>query len=187
LVGQLRVVDGDEVDWITRCREGHRVAFEPLVRRYGPRAYHFALGMVRNPEDARDLSQEAFLRAYLALSRFDVSRPFYPWFARILRNLCVSHLRRRRPQVSLDEPVAAGLGPTTSSKTETRLWLEQGLNRLDDKDREILILKEFQGLSYQELSEVIGIPRGTVMSRLYHARRRLRVLLAPMLRRTGLE
>lgn len=179
LVGQPRAVDGDEVVWITRCREGHRVAFEPLVRRYGPRAYHYALGMVKNPEDAHDLSQEAFLRAYLALYRFDLSRPFYPWFVQILRNVCLSHLRRRRPHVPLDEPVASTRRSAT--KTETRLWVEQGLERLDDKDREILILKEFQGFSYQELSDTLGIPRGTVMSRLYYARRRLRDLLKPVL------
>lgn len=167
--------DAEEVLWIQNCRRGHRFAFEPLVRRYGPRAYGFALGMVKDREDARDLSQEAFLRAFRAIDRFDDKRPFYPWFLTILRNLCVSHLRRRRSTVAFDDiPLRLQSSSSNGLSMELRLCVQQALAALDESDREIILLKDFQDLTYAEISEVLNIPRGTVQSRLYYARRRLR-------------
>lgn len=84
-------MDTTEADWIEGCKAGRRRAFEPLVRRYGPRAYRFALGIVGDAEEAKDLSQEAFIRAYGAMERFDETRSFYPWFLTILRNVCLSY------------------------------------------------------------------------------------------------
>lgn len=161
-----------EASWIAACKNGHRPSFEPLVKRYGPRAFRFAFALVRDAEEAKDLSQEAFGRAFVALARFDSARPFYPWFLTILRNLCLSHLRRRRATVDIDDlpeardPAEPGI--------EVRMQVEQALGSLSTGDREILVLKAFQDLSYREISEVLEIPRGTVMSRLYHARRRLK-------------
>ena len=165
----------EERQWIEACQQGHRSAYEPMVRRYGPIGYRFALSVVRNPEDAKDLSQEALIRAYYALHRFDLERPFYPWFLKILRNLCLSHLRRSRPTVTLED--IPPLAQPSHVAPELRLAVGQALEAMDEKHREILVLKEFQDLTYTEISAVLGIPRGTVMSRLYHARRRLRELL----------
>lgn len=168
-------MDESETEWIRACQAGQRAAFEPLVRRYGPRAYRFALALVRDAEDAKDLSQEAFTRAYVALHRFESGRPFYPWLLAIVRNVCLSHLRRRRPKVGLEnvpEPREQRELPP-----ETRMRYEQAFSKLREQDREILTMKAFQDLSYAEISDVLRIPRGTVMSRLYHARRRLKDLL----------
>lgn len=165
-------MEESETAWIVACKNGHRRAFEPLVRRYGPRAYRFALALVRNAEDAKDLSQEAFIRAYVSMYRFDEKRPFYPWFLTILRNVCLSHLRRRRVNVDLED--VPEVSDRRSLGVETRLRFVEALGRLSRADQEILSLKAFQGLSYKEISDALQIPRGTVMSRLYHARRRLK-------------
>ena len=162
--------DTDEAIWIDRCQKGHRRAFEPLVRRYGPRAYGFALSMVKDPEEA-----EAFLRAFRNMHKFDKSRPFYPWFLTILRNLCLSHLRRRRPTVALEDVPPAKRGVSRNGLSpELRISLKQALASLNEGDREIVILKDFQDLTYEDISRILNIPRGTVQSRLYYARRRLR-------------
>jgi RNA polymerase sigma-70 factor (ECF subfamily) len=167
--------DVNEAVWIRRCKRGHRRAFEPLVRRYGPRAYGFALGKVRDPEEAKDLSQEAFLRAYRAIDRFDESRPFYPWLLTILRNLCISYLRRQRPTISIDDmPPAKHAAKSKGLSPELRLSLDQALDSLSESDREIVLLKDFQDLTYNEIAAILNVPRGTVQSRLYYARRRLR-------------
>ncbi len=88
------LVDAEESAWILCCQQGDRQAFEPIVQKHRQRAASFALAWTGNMEDALDLSQEAFARAYRAISRFDPSRPFYPWLHRILRNLCLNHLGR---------------------------------------------------------------------------------------------
>jgi RNA polymerase sigma-70 factor (ECF subfamily) len=168
-------VESDEAIWIESCRKGHRRAFEPLVRRYASRAYGFALSMVRDPEEAKDLSQEAFLRVFRNLHRFDKSKPFYPWFLTILRNLCLSHLRRRRPTVALEDvPPAMQAAARTGLSPELHIGLKRALSALSEADREIVILKDFQDLTYEDISRILNIPRGTVQSRLYYARRRLR-------------
>lgn len=163
-----------EASLIKACQSGRATAFEQLVRRYGPRAYRFARGMVRDAEEAKDLSQEAFIRAFQAIHRFDPRRPFYPWFYRILRNLCLSYLRSRPPVVLVDEVPEKDLRAKPELTMETRLMLQEALGSLGKDDQDILILKELQGHSYEEISGLLGIARGTVMSRLYHARRRLR-------------
>lgn len=183
------VLDQADEAWIRQCQRGRREAFEPLVRRYGPWAFRFAVGMVKDEDAARDLSQEAFLKAYRAIGRFDVSRPFYPWFHQILRRLCLDHLRRRRPKVEITEiqdrlPGSDGREITGApERAELRRVVHAALDRLAPGDREILVLREFQELSYAEIAETLGIPRGTVMSRLHYARRRLRDQLAPLLGR----
>jgi RNA polymerase sigma-70 factor (ECF subfamily) len=166
--------------WIQKCQRGKREAFEPLVRRYGPWAFRFALGMVRDEDAAKDLSQEAFIKAYRAIRRFDTSRPFYPWLHQILRRLCLDHLRRQKPRVDvelLQERLAGFDGRELIRKrerTELRQLVHLALERLSPQDREILVLREFQASTYAEIAQTLGIPRGTVMSRLYYARRRLR-------------
>lgn len=189
-------LDFEERDAIRRCQEGEKDAFELLVRRHMRRAAAFALGWTGNREDALDLSQEAFVRAFRALGGFDLSRPFYPWFHQILRNLCFTQLSRaaRTREVPLedrlerlDEGAGAGGGVERSvclsavpdpevalERAELRRMVWEAIRRLPTNDREILVLREFQELTYAEIAEVLEIPQGTVMSRLHGARARLR-------------
>ena len=169
---------------IARCQRGDRGAFEPLFRRYRDRAYGFALGLVGSPEDALDLTQEAFVRAFQALKRFQPGAPFEPWFFRILRNLCLNALRRRKTwQMVPWETVGElrGSGPESASadieekELKEAMWL--AISELSSEHREIILLKDFQDLSYKEIADVLDVPIGTVMSRLYYARQALRVKL----------
>lgn len=181
------LVDAEESAWILCCQQGDRQAFEPIVQKHRQRAASFALAWTGNMEDALDLSQEAFARAYRAISRFDPSRPFYPWLHRILRNLCLNHLGRayRLHEVplidGLDREDAAPRPDAALEREEIRRQVWDGIRRLGAHDREILILREFQGLTYSEIAEVLDIPRGTVMSRLHTARQRLRGNLEPFM------
>jgi RNA polymerase sigma-70 factor (ECF subfamily) len=173
-------IAGDERAWIERCQRGDRAAFEPLVQRYMRRAATFALGWAGNHEDALDLSQEAFARAFRSIRRFDPERPFYPWFHRILRNLCINHIGRARHsrEMQMEEGMTVCAGDPSPAERAERAELNRqvraAIERLQPQDREIIILREFQDQSYAEIAEILQIPKGTVMSRLHNARRRLR-------------
>ena len=175
----------EERGLIERCQRGDRDAFEPLVKRYMRRAAAFALGWTGSREDALDLSQDAFVRAYRAIARFDTARPFYPWFHRILKNLCINHLSRagRGAEVPIEVtgPLASAAdGPQRlAEREELRRTVWEAIRRLGEADREILVLREFQDLTYAEIASVLEIPKGTVMSRLHNARKRLREKLEP--------
>ena len=177
-------LDPEERELILRCQRGESVAFEPIVTRHMRRAASFALGWVGNRDDALDLSQEAFARAYRALRRFDADRPFYPWFHRILRNLCINHIGRSRykREIPLEDAIPIRSGGASPQEIAERMELRElvwdGIARVSEQDREILILREFQDLTYAEIAEVLDIPKGTVMSRLHNARRRLRDRIA---------
>ena len=182
-------MDSDEREWIRGCQRGDRRAFEPLVRKYRSRAYFTALGLLGNREDALDTSQDAFLRAFRALRGFDLDYPFYPWFYRILINLCRHRLARTRVRVEENaEEILENLpaGPDSdperqANRKEIRDAVWRALAFLPGDHREILILREIQDLSYGEIAELLEIPTGTVMSRLYHARRELRKRLGSRL------
>ena len=170
-----------------RCQQGDKASFEPIVLHYMRRATGFAFGWTGDQQDALDLSQEAFARAFRSIRSFDITRPFFPWYHRILRNLCHDHMSRaaRRHEVPLidgKEFAQAGLTPQEhAEREELRRQVWQAVRRLDPGHREILILREFQQLTYAELATTLDIPRGTVMSRLHEARRRLRLQLEPVL------
>lgn len=176
---------------LQQAREGDAAAFGLLVRRYERPAYFAALGILGNPDDAMDVTQDAFVRAHGRLELFDMNRPFYPWFHRLLRNLCLNRIRskKRRRESSLDALQEQGLTleakHTRSPEEETdRALLRDRLGRamlkLTPMHREIIVLREFEDLSYNEIAEQLGIPRGTVMSRLHGARKSLRDILGPM-------
>ena len=184
VVGQQEPVAAER-DLILRAQAGESAAFGELVQRYMRRAYFAALGFVGSPEDAMDLSQDAFVRAYRARDRINPDMPFYTWFYQILRRLCFNFIRDRklhrtklREQKSwiVDDAAfrARERNPRrTIEREQTRLRVRQAIETLPDREREVLVLKEFEGLKYREIAEVIGIPIGTVMSRLYSARRNL--------------
>ena len=164
----------DDAAAIRTCRDGDRQAFRHLVERYQAQAIGHAISILGNREDARDAVQDAFIDAFQALNGFDLSRSFYPWFYVLLRNRCYkSSAARTRLRTDSSEEVEI-LEPSESMPYEELLMLDRALLELDPEDREIITLKHLDGLSYQELSARLGIPAGTVMSRLFHARSRLR-------------
>jgi RNA polymerase sigma-70 factor (ECF subfamily) len=164
------------------AQQGNRSAFEWLVRRHQPRALAVALGVLHHKEDARDACQEAFLRAYRALDRFDGQSQFSTWLHRIVVNICIDRLRLKSAStVALDD--VAGILPSDDDPARTVEGLQLGgrigaaLGQLSPKHRVALVLREVQGLSYQEIASAMDCSVGTVMSRLFHARKRMQALL----------
>jgi RNA polymerase sigma-70 factor (ECF subfamily) len=177
----------EEIIAMQRCRRGSAEAFEVFVNRYMKDAYFIALGLVGNREDALDLSQEAFIRAYRNINHVKPGRRFFPWFYQILKNLCVSHLRRRRYRraSSLDADGCPDVAATADcfspeavarrNEIKDKVW--QAIGKLDDKHREVIILRHFQNMSYEQIAEALFCNKGTVTSRLYYARKKLEELL----------
>ena len=145
-----------------------------------PRGYIAAFRILGNPEESRDACQEAAVRAIAAKERYDSSQPFYPWFYRILKNYCFDLLKQRgrTESESTSEPIAL------ESSAENKLMVHEqsdavnkAIKRLPDDLREMIELRHFQDLSYEEMAEILECPVGTVMSRLYRARKTLRKAL----------
>jgi RNA polymerase sigma-70 factor (ECF subfamily) len=178
----------EEIIAMRRCRRGSAEAFEVFVNRYMKNAYFIALGLVGNREDAMDLSQEAFIRAYRNIKHLKPDRRFFPWFYQILKNLCISHLRKRRYRQtsSLDGENCPEVAATTDyfspevvagrNELKDKVW--QAIGKLDDKHREVIILRHFQNMSYEQIAEALYCNKGTVTSRLYYARKKLEELLS---------
>jgi RNA polymerase sigma-70 factor (ECF subfamily) len=164
----------DDSAAIKSCRAGDKDAFRHLVERYQAEAMGHAVAILADREDALDAVQDAFFDAYQALGRFDTSRQFYPWFYTILRNRCFKLVASRKRSIGLGLDDALILGPVSEVRQEDRVSLEQALLELSPAERELVTLKHLDGLSYEELAERLEIPMGTVMSRLFHARKRLR-------------
>jgi len=177
----------DDRTLVMRAKRGEVQAFEQLVERYKRRAYFVALSFVKNHEDALDLSQDSFVKAFRSLKRFKDEFTFFPWFYTIIRNNCLNHLRRvrRRDEKSLDELEESGLQVFDSKarpdeaadRTELCEKVREAIGRLSAEHREIIMLRHFHGMSYREIAETFRCPQGTVMSRLHAARQRLKELL----------
>ena len=163
-------------------------AFEAFVKGHMKQAYFVALGLVGNHEDALELSQEAFARAYQYRGTLNAQGKFFPWFYQILRNLCFSHLRKRQhrqadpldgdPENPIEVQAQAGFDPRAlaeQNETTSRLW--KAIGQLDEKHREVTILRHFQNLSYDEMAQLLFCNKGTITSRLYYARQRLKEIL----------
>lgn len=161
----------DDSQAIEKCKSGEKSAFRHLVERYQKQAMCQAAAIVLNREDALDAVQEAFIDAFSAIRKFDQARPFYPWFYVLLRNRCYKISRRKRETESIEEVVI--LAPRGGLSNEDRIGLERALASLSREDRELITLKYLDGLSYQELAERLQVPTGTIMSRLFYARRQL--------------
>jgi len=171
-----------------RCREGSKKAFEAVVNRYMKDAYFIALGLVGNRDDALELSQEAFLRAYCNINRLNSKGRFFPWFYQILRNLCFSHLRKtkirqqHRVEAMAGEKIDTGIADCfdpemVAERNEIRDKVWAAISQLDDKHREVIILRHFHNFSYEQISQILFCNKGTVTSRLYYARKRLKEIL----------
>ena len=178
---------------VDKAKAGDRRAFGTLVETYQRRVYAIAFGILRSRDDAWDAAQEAFVKAYKNLHRFEGNAAFYTWLYRITYNLSIDHLRerKRRDRVDLTETkkMEEALRRTSkkpdgdpdqdTDRRELTAVLHDAMNKLSDKHRAIIVLREIEGLTYEEIADVLGISKGTVMSRLFHARKNLQKLLGP--------
>jgi RNA polymerase sigma-70 factor, ECF subfamily len=179
--------DGDEAELLERARKGDSEAFGILVERYQRRVVNVALAVVHNQDDALELAQETFVRAYENLGKFESRSSFSTWLYRIAANLAIDFWRREGRHVVLRGedaenelrrmPTERGDSYKAASRSELSDRLGKALEELTPEHRAVILLREVEGLSYDEISEVLQIPRGTVMSRLHYARTRLRTLL----------
>jgi len=172
---------------VRRCKNGDMGAFEELVRRYETRAYNMAYRFMGNHVDAGDLAQEAFIRAYRSIKSFRGDASFSTWFYRIVSNVCCDEIRKRHRHktVSLDEAMA-GTGvslprPKTEpspeewvEREETGEWIQKQLDSLTPEHRLIIVMRDIQGFSYEEMADYLGCSLGTVKSRLNRARQNLK-------------
>jgi len=172
----------NEAELATRARGGDRVAFGQLVERFAPQARRVARAVLQDPHDADDAAQDAFLAALMKLDQYDPRRPFGPWLMRIVANAATD--RRRRRTVRQVEPLApelTGGGPRPDREAEQSALgdrLRAALAELPERRRIAVVLFDVEGYSHAEIAQILGIPEGTVRSEVFHARRRLRELLA---------
>lgn len=161
-----------------------------LVERYQDRLYNTMVHVVGSSEDARDVVQDAFVQAFVKLETFQQSAAFYTWLYRIAFNMAMSRLRRKKPTVSVEQVrESTGLDPvdpqdppdSPMEKDERVGQIRAAINRLGDDHRRVLVLREIDGRSYDEISEILDLPVGTVRSRLHRARMELRDQLKDML------
>jgi len=179
--------DGDEAELIKRASKGDHEAFSTLVERYQRRVANVAFAIVHNQDDAIELAQETFVRAYENLRKFESRSSFSTWLYRIAANLAIDFWRREGRHVVLHGedaeneirrlPAEKGDSFKAASRSELSGRLSKALGELTAEHRTVILLREVEGLSYDEISEVLQCPRGTVMSRLHYARCRMRELL----------
>ena len=183
--------DLQEEKWVADARRGDTAAFESLLRRYEKRVLALTGRMCRNPEDAQEAAQEAFLAAWQGLSSFRGDSSFSTWLYRLTTNLCIDWLRRQKrrqetaPAVSLDDeeaPLPEPADPRGSpeeelERRELRRAVERGLQALPDHHRQVLVMRELSGMSYQEIGAVLDLDLGTVKSRIARARLALKKFL----------
>lgn len=187
--------DNPDHQLVRAVLDGDATAYRGLVERYQGRLYNVIYGMVRNREDARDLTQDAFVKAYKNLGRFRFGSSFYTWICRIGMNVAIDHLRKQkvRKAQEFDDGIATkghgGVISLAHHRNDPRKELHRkeiherilaALDELPDEQRQVVVLREMEGLSYKEIAEVMDIPEGTVMSRLYYARKKLQAALKEM-------
>lgn len=186
-----------DAEIVARAQKGDHEAFRQLVERYQGRAFALALRVLKDEERARDAVQEGFLKAYTSLAKFEGRSSFYTWLYRLVMNLCLDMKRRdkadrevewdeMRPGDPANAPGAealAGQGPGNPGpgqaleRSELRKRIAEAIEQLPTDARETLLLREVDGLSYAEIASALSIPKGTVMSRLHYARKRVQELL----------
>ncbi|PYO67247.1 MAG: RNA polymerase sigma factor SigM [Gemmatimonadetes bacterium] len=177
-----RIPEQDEAALVARVRAGDRAAFGVLAERYAGVARRVARAVLGDPDDADDAAQDALLSALVKLDQYDPRRPFGPWLLRIVANAATDRRRRRkvRRAESLDPALVAG-GTRPDAAAEQRALAERlrgALAELSERRRLAVVLFDVEGYSHAEIARILGIPEGTVRSEVFHARRRLRVLLA---------
>jgi RNA polymerase sigma-70 factor, ECF subfamily len=181
---------------VEEARNGSKAAFHALFQKYHRRAFAVALGVLKRPEDAMDVVQDAFIKVHKNIGAFQGTSSFYTWLYRIVMNLAIDHVRRTRRVVEWGDDVplheAAGdraLVPRVEDENPSRAMvrrelsdkIRQALDALPEYHRAVILLREVEGMSYEEMAEVLGVPKGTIMSRLFHARRKMQDQLQPYL------
>jgi RNA polymerase sigma-70 factor (ECF subfamily) len=179
--------DADETELLERARNGDSQAFGALVERYQRRVVGVAQAVVHNQDDAVELAQETFVRAYENLAKFESRSSFSTWLYRIAANLAIDFRRREgRHQVLRGDdaeteinrlPSPRGDSYQETVRTELSQRINGALKELTSEHRAVILLREVEGLSYDEISDVLQVPRGTVMSRLHYARNHMRTIL----------
>jgi len=172
---------------IKRCQGGDKEAFGIIVNRYKKRAFYAALAITGEHNEAMDLSQEAFVRAFRGIGKFDTSMQFFPWYYRTLRNLWINRGRKAarahfvslspkdgEEESQLEIPSTADSPHAAAERQELVAALSKEMEGLDAEKREILHLRHFENMSYHDIAATLEIPEGTVMSRLFSARAALR-------------
>jgi RNA polymerase sigma-70 factor (ECF subfamily) len=186
----------DDLTLVQRVQTGDQRAFKLLVERYQRKVYAVALGMLRDKEEARDVAQEAFIKVYRYLAHFKGDASFYTWLYRITVNICIDSMRRKgskgNEHLEFDESLQldtaeANLGAlgtrlgTNPQKSALRRELAERITaaiaQIPEAHRQILLLREVEGMSYEDIARTLEIPKGTVMSRLFHARLKMQKIL----------
>ena len=178
---------------VRRCQTGDSDAFNDLVTRYRNRVFTMIYGMVRNEQEAWDLAQESFLRVWRSIHRFNGQSSFYTWLYRVVTNVTIDALRRKgvHGEVEFDDQIALGnvdpasrttpsAAPLPHSKLdqkEIRQRIDEAIDKLSPGQRAVIVMKELEDLSYNEIAEILDCSIGTVMSRLFYARKKLQTLL----------
>jgi RNA polymerase sigma-70 factor (ECF subfamily) len=174
-----------DLELIHRCQAGDTEAFSELVIKYRTKIFTMVYGMVRNEHDAWDLAQEVFLKAWQSIHRFEGRSSLYTWLYSITMNLTIYSLRckGRCQEVELSDSIPSHLpGPGVKYEhAEIRERVNAALEKLSPDHRAVVVLKELEDLQYHEIAEVLNLPMGTVMSRLFYARKKLQSLLGPIL------
>jgi RNA polymerase sigma-70 factor (ECF subfamily) len=182
----------DDRELVEAARKGDRDAFRTLFERYHRRAYSLAFGVLRHQDDALDVVQDAFIKAHRYLDKFEGNSSFYTWLYRIVMNLAIDHLRKHRRQkpVELDEqhleeggggiaedsllPKMLGGNPGRAlMDKEIRARIDEALGELSENHRAVLVMRELEGMSYEEMAQAMNCSKGTIMSRLFHARKNM--------------
>jgi len=194
-----RVEEGRvDLELVKRCQKGDESAFNELVQRYQRKIFTVALGMVKNPDDAMDLTQEAFVKVYRYLGNFQGTSSFYTWLYRIVVNLCIDYIRKagKHGHDEFDEKTHAksenqqqgvlssdlGLNPSkTLGRKELAMVMQLAIAELPPYHRAVILMREVEGMSYVDMAEALQVSKGTVMSRLHHARQKLQRSLEPYL------
>lgn len=183
-----------DADLVERSQGGDMRAFDQLVTRYRGKVYAMIVNMIHNEADAWDLAQDAFVKAWKALPRFEARSNFYTWLYRIAHNVTYDWLRKRKVRgdgTEFDDSIrvdsiecAAPTAPRGIARpdenvenTELRFRIESAISKLSPDHRAVILLKEVDGLKYQEIADTVGCSIGTVMSRLFYARKKLQMLL----------
>jgi len=191
-VDEIERVEPSDREVVEHCQQGELRSYEILVNRYRDRVYGLAFSMLRNEEDATDVCQEAFVRAWQGIRKFKKNSSFYTWLYRITTNLCVDFVRKRdrRPTTTFEEtvdpdtdanvqePPSSNPSPIEEAqRAELRGQIDAALLELSPEHRAVIHFREYEGMDYAEIARVAGCSTGTVMSRLHYARKHLQRIL----------
>jgi len=190
----LAQADVSELDLVRRCQAGDTEAFDELVTRYRTRVFSMIYNMVHSEQDAWDLAQDSFLKAWKSIKRFRGSSSFYTWIYRIVMNVTIDWLRKKHVRgagaefndetqlreidpASQTVPKTEALPYETMERGEIRTRIDQAIAQLSPEQRAVILMKEIEGMQYHEIAAALGCSIGTVMSRLFYARKKLQTLL----------